>query len=255
MRRSYLFALTGAVVLVTALVLVLDSGPVETTEVAPVPDRPAAPPTTFAIVLAAEVPGGEELAEAEEALTEEATAASTTTTSPTTTTIAPTKKSSSGSNSGSSGSTGSGGSSDSESASAPTTTTTTTQPESPPVTITAEFRSDYEADFRSRINSVRSSNGLAGLRSNGSLNSRARDWAKSMADSNKLKHSSLGNLVPPWSGAGENVGKGGSVSSIFNSLTGSSGHLANMLGNYTDVGVGVWVDNNGTLWTVHVFVR
>jgi len=254
MRRSYLFALTGAVVLVTALVLVLDSGPVETTEVAPVPDRPAAPPTTFAIVLAAEVPGGEELAEAEEALTEEATAPSTTTTSPTTTTIAPTKKSSSGSNSGSSGSTGSGGSSDSESASAPTTTTTT-QPESPPVTITAEFRSDYEADFRSRINSVRSSNGLAGLSSNGSLNSRARDWAKSMADSNKLAHSSLGNLVPPWSGAGENVGKGGSVSSIFNSLTGSSGHLANMLGNYTDVGVGVWVDDNGTLWTVHVFVR
>ena len=250
MRRSYLFALTGAVVLLTALVLVLDSGPVETTEVAPVPDRPAAPPTTFAIVLAAEVPGGEELAEAEEALTEEATAPSTTTTSPTTTTIAPTKKSS---DSGSTGSGGSGGSGDSESASAPTTTTT--QPESPPVTITAEFRSDYEADFRSRINSVRSSNGLAGLSSNGSLNSRARDWAKSMADSNKLMHSSLGNLVPPWSGAGENVGKGGSVSSIFNSLTGSSGHLANMLANYTDVGVGVWVDNNGTLWTVHVFVR
>ena len=76
-----------------------------------------------------------------------------------------------------------------------------------------------------------------------------------MAESKQLKHSNIGNLVPPWSGAGENVGKGGSVGSIFNSLAGSGGHKANMLGDYTDVGVGVWVDTNGTLWTVHVFAR
>ena len=250
MRRSYLFALTGAVVLVAALVLVFDSGPVETAEVVPAPNLPMETPTTFAVVLAAEAPGGEELAEAEEALTEQAIATTTTTTAPTTTTtLAIVKKSSSGSGSGGSGSGGSG------SGSSGSATTSTTQPETPPVTIKAEFRSDYEADFRGRINSLRSSNGLGGLSSNGSLNSRARDWAKSMADSNKLKHSNIGNLVPPWSGAGENVGKGGSVGSIFNSLAGSSAHKANMLGDYTDVGIGVWVDTNGTLWTVHVFTR
>ena len=250
MRRSYLFALTGAVVLVAALVLVFDSGPVETAEVVPAPNLPMETPTTFAVVLAAEAPGGEELAEAEEALTEQAIASTTTTTAPTTTTtLAIVKKSSSGSESGGSVS-GSSGSGSSGSA-----TTSTTQPETPPVTIKAEFRSDYEADFRGRINSLRSSNGLGGLSSNGSLNSRARDWAKSMADSNKLKHSNIGNLVPPWSWAGENVGKGGSVGSIFNSLAGSSAHKANMLGDYTDVGIGVWVDTNGTLWTVHVFTR
>lgn len=250
MRRSYLFALTGAVVLVAALVLVFDSGPVETAEVVPAPNLPMETPTTFAVVLAAEAPGGEELAEAEEALTEQAIATTTTTTAPTTTTtLAIVKKSSSGSESGGSVS-GSSGSGSSGSA-----TTSTTQPETPPVTIKAEFRSDYEADFRGRINSLRSSNGLGGLSSNGSLNSRARDWAKSMADSNKLKHSNIGNLVPPWSGAGENVGKGGSVGSIFNSLAGSSAHKANMLGDYTDVGIGVWVDTNGTLRTVHVFTR
>lgn len=244
MRRSYLFALTGAVVLVTALVLVLDSGPVETIEVASAQPHLIEPPATYAVVLGAEVPSAEELAETEEALREVAAAPSTTTTPiATTTTVAPTKKGSSGSKSDSGGS----GSSGSES----NPTTTTTDP--PPVTIKAEFRADYEADFRSRINSLRSSNGLPALSSNGSLNSRARDWAKSMADSNKLKHSNIGNLVPPWSGAGENVGKGGSVSSIFNSLTGSSAHKANMVGNYTDMGVGVWVDINGTLWTVHVF--
>ena len=246
MRRSYLFALTGAVVLLAALVLVFDSGPVETVEVVPAPNLPTEPPTTFAVVLAAETPGGEELAEAEQSLTDEAMAPTTTIRPSTTTTLAPVKKGSSGTSTGSGGS----GSSGSD-----TTSTSTTQPETPPVTIKAEFRSDYEADFRSRINSLRSSNGLSALSSNGSLNARARDWAKSMADSNSLKHSNIGNLVPPWSGAGENVGKGGSVGSIFNSLAGSSGHLANMLGDYTDVGVGVWVDSNGTLWAVHVFTR
>ena len=248
MHRFHLFALTGAVVLTAALVLVLDSGPVETAEVAPAPNLPTEPPTTFAVVLAAETSGGNELAEFEQALTE---AANTTSTSTTTTTIAPIEKSSSSSGTGGSGNSGSGsGSSGSGSGSTPTT-----QPNSPPTTIKAEFRSDYEADFRSRINSLRSSNGLAGLSSNGALNSRARDWAKSMADSNQLKHSNIGNLVPPWLGASENVGKGGSVGSIFNSLAGSSSHVANMLGNYTDFGVGVWVDANGTLWTVHVFAR
>jgi uncharacterized protein YkwD len=246
MRRSYLFALTGAVLLLAALALVFDSGPVETAEVVPAPVLPTEPPTTFAVVLAAEIPGGKELAEAEQALTEEAIATTTTTSPATTTTQVAAKKSSSGSSSGS-GSSGSGGSG--------STTTSTTQPETPPVTINAEFRSDYESDFRSRINSLRSANGLGGLSSNGSLNTRARDWAKSMADSNSLKHSNIGNLVPPWSGAGENVGKGGSVGSIFNSLAGSSGHLANMLGDYTDFGVGVWVDTNGTLWAVQVFTR
>ncbi|MCH8972172.1 MAG: hypothetical protein IH918_08850 [Acidobacteria bacterium] len=62
-------------------------------------------------------------------------------------------------------------------------------------------------------------------------------------------------MVPPWSAAAENVGKGGTVSSIFGLLKGSGGHLANMVGNYTDVGIGVWRDSSGTLWTVHVFTR
>ena len=239
MRRSHLFALTGAVALTAALVFVLDSEPVETAEVAPAPSLAAEPPTTFAVVLAAETPGGEELAEAEESLTEMAITPSTTTSTSTTSTtvVAPKESSSSGSGSGD----GSGSS------------PTTTQAESPPAAAKAEFRSDYEADFRSRINSLRSSNGLSGLSSNGSLDARARDWAKSMADSNKLQHSNIGSLVPPWAAAGENVGKGGSVGSIFNSLAGSGGHKANMMGNFTSFGVGVWVDSNGTLWTVHVF--
>jgi uncharacterized protein YkwD len=35
----------------------------------------------------------------------------------------------------------------------------------------------------------------------------------------------------------------------------SSGHNTNMLGEYTHMGIGVWIDGNGTVWTAHVFTR
>jgi uncharacterized protein YkwD len=74
-----------------------------------------------------------------------------------------------------------------------------------------------------------------------------------MAAAGGLSHSNISSLVPPWSAAGENVGMGGSVGSIFNSLAGSGGHLQNMLGDFTHMGVGVWVDESGVVWTAHVF--
>ena len=126
---------------------------------------------------------------------------------------------------------------------------------SPPSTIKAEYRPDYESEFRSLINSYRSANGLAGLSSNGDLNGRARWWAKAMAQEYGLSHSNLSSLVPPWSGAAENVGRGGSASGIFSMLKDSTGHRANMLGDYTHFGIGVWIDSNGTLWTALVFTR
>ena len=76
-----------------------------------------------------------------------------------------------------------------------------------------------------------------------------------MAQEYGLAHSNLNSLVPPWSGAAENVGRGGSPSGIFGMLKGSPGHRANMLGDYTHVGIGVWMDSNGTIWTAHVFAR
>jgi len=94
---------------------------------------------------------------------------------------------------------------------------------------------------------------LGGLTRNGALDSEARAWSKRMATRGDLSHSDLGRFLPPWSAAGENVGTGGSVSGLFNALVGSSGHRANMLGGYTHFGIGVWVDESGTLWTTHIF--
>ena len=235
MRRSHIYALSAALLLTTVLLFVVGGEP--TPEPEPVTTSPAlagegeSTTTTMDLDFSDEATKSLVLSEIEVALTQEAANRSTTTT--VTTTTAPVE----------------------ESSTSTPKTTSTTQPPSPTTTGQGEFRSDYESDFHGRINSLRGSNGLAALARNGSLDARARDWAKTMAESGSLKHSNIGSLVPPWSAAAENVGKGGSVSSIFGLLKGSSGHLANMLGNYTDVGIGVWRDSSGTIWTVHVFTR
>lgn len=136
---------------------------------------------------------------------------------------------------------------------APTTTTTTTTPPAP----TGGFNPGFEADFYSRINSLRSGNGLAALSRNGELDSYARSWAKYMAVNKVFAHSNYPTQLVNggWSSAGESVGKGGSVSSIFDALKSSSGHRGIMLGSFTHVGVGAWVDADGTIWTAHLFAQ
>jgi uncharacterized protein YkwD len=146
---------------------------------------------------------------------------------------------------------------------APTTTSTAaaeqpteTQPEAtapPKPKVEGGFNSGYESEFAARIDGLRSSQGLAGLSRDGSLDAEARAWAKRMAERGDLSHSDIGRFLPPWSAAAENVGMGGSVASLFDALSASAGHRSNMLGGYTHVGIGVWVDGSGTIWTTHVF--
>lgn len=146
----------------------------------------------------------------------------------------------------------------SESSAPPTTSPPTTAPPttSPPTTAAqGGFDAGAESDFASRINSLRSSNGLGSLQRNGSLDSYARNWAKSMGQNGSLSHSNIGSLLGPWGAVGENVGVGGSVSVVFDALVGSSGHRENMVGDWTHMGIGVWRDAQGALWTSHVFAR
>jgi len=134
-------------------------------------------------------------------------------------------------------------------------TTTTVPPPPPPPEVQDGPNAEFEAQFASSINSNRSGNGLGPLTRDGSLDARARSWSEQLASAGGLSHSNLGSLLPPWAAAAENVGTGGSVSGIFDALAGSSGHQANMLGDYTHYGVGVWVDSSGNIWTTHVFTR
>lgn len=133
----------------------------------------------------------------------------------------------------------------------PAATTTSTSPPPPD----GDNRDDLAGQFVTLINELRTANGLASLDGSGSLNAEARAWAQVMGEAGELSHSSLGRLLPPWSAAAENVATGGTVGSVFSSLEASSGHLSNMLGDYTHVGSGVWVDTAGRLWTVQLFAR
>jgi uncharacterized protein YkwD len=182
------------------------------------------------------------LPEAEVELTEEALAkATTTTTAPSTTTTAPADTSTTEAPK------------PSRSAAPPASTSTTSAPQPPPPTVKGGFSSDAESAFRSDINSYRASQGLSKLARDGSLDSYARSWAKRMAEKGGISHSNISSLLSPWTSVGENVGVGGSVGSIFDALVASSGHRANMLGGFTHLGVGVWKDSSGVLWTAHVF--
>ena len=137
----------------------------------------------------------------------------------------------------------------------PASSTTTLAPVTTTAPPSGGFNPGHESSFASLINSHRTANGLTALSRDSGLDAEARAWSQQMAASGVLSHSNLGRFLPPWSSVGENVAFGGSVSSIFGGLSASSGHNANMLGGFTHLGVGVWVDSSGTLWTTHVFTK
>ncbi len=111
-------------------------------------------------------------------------------------------------------------------------------------------------DIAARTNSVRAGRGVAALAREGSLDSAAAAWARELATSGVLRHSSLPQqlLGKPWSTLGENVGFGASSATIHDALVNSSGHLGNIVNpSFTRIGVGAATDVNGRLWVVEVF--
>lgn len=115
-----------------------------------------------------------------------------------------------------------------------------------------------EGTLVSNINSARSSNGLPPLESHSTLISYSRQHSEEMLASNSIYHSSSGqltSLVSGWTRIGENVGRGPSASAIFSAFMGSSGHRANILGDFTHMGVGTAEDPDGVLYVTIVFVK
>jgi uncharacterized protein YkwD len=164
----------------------------------------------------------------------------------------------------------------------PTTTSTTTTTEAPPVEppVTTPARtvrpaavsaapeapapapvappvdSAGAANLTALTNDVRASAGLAPLGRDGSLDALAIDWARELASSGRLRHSSIPRSIvgKPWTSAGENVGFGPSVNTVHSALVASAGHYANIVGaTYTRIGVGVATDSSGQVWVVEVF--
>lgn len=253
MSRAPLYALTAAISLTVAIVMTVDRAPeLKMAAVVPAPPVQDGPPST-GHVLAGAVEASA-LSETEMQLSEEAA-----TRSPTTTSVPESPDTDSPVVAAEPAESNPAPATTSTTAANTTTTTTTATPTTtaPPEEAepTGQFDAAAEAEFASLINSFRSSNGKASLSRNGSLDAHAREWAKYMADKGSLGHSNLNSLMPPWTSVAENVGTGDSVSGIFGLLKGSSSHASTMLGDFTHVGIGVWREADGTLWTSHVFAR
>jgi uncharacterized protein YkwD len=106
-----------------------------------------------------------------------------------------------------------------------------------------------------QVNATRAARGRAALRMNLKLTQKAQKWSHYLASIGRLAHSNLRSGVPSnWRALAENVGYGGSLGEVHQAFLGSSGHRANILGRYNQIGTGVTY-RGGRVYVVHVFMR
>ena len=124
--------------------------------------------------------------------------------------------------------------------------------------VAASADSGTEAEFLAKINASRASAGLAPLAANGSLTSYARTHTAAMMDAGDIFHSSSAQLGAAggtgWDRMGENVGKGQNPSTLHEAFMNSSGHRANILGDYNYVGIGTG-SKDGYLYVTVIFMK
>lgn len=112
-----------------------------------------------------------------------------------------------------------------------------------------------ESQFVSLTNSARSNKGLRSYTVASDLVTVARRHAQRMAASKSIYHNkNLGSEVSGWEAVGENVGMGGSASSIHQAFMNSTAHRANILDpDFTQVGIGTAFDADGVMYVTEVF--
>ncbi|MFQ5967001.1 MAG: CAP domain-containing protein [Acidimicrobiia bacterium] len=121
----------------------------------------------------------------------------------------------------------------------------------PPVSAAAE-----ESGFVSRINSARAGAGLNPLDVYWDLTDDARVHTAEMVEAGEIFHSSnLGSVTSGWFALGENVGVGGDVAGLHEAFMSSSGHRANILGDYNYVGVGTAFSSDSYLYVTVIFMK
>lgn len=118
--------------------------------------------------------------------------------------------------------------------------------------------SGMEAAFVAKINALRASKGLGQLAVYPELVTIARNWSQQMASAGAISHNpNFPNQVSAnWRKLGENVGRGGSVDTLFTAFVNSPLHYENLVDPvYNYIGVGVVVSPDGTVWTAHQFMQ
>lgn len=107
------------------------------------------------------------------------------------------------------------------------------------------------------VNRDRAANGQAPLFRNPQMDAVAAAWANQMAANRSISHNpNFSSKIPAgWTRAGENVAYGQPTgSAVHGAWMNSAGHRANILGDYTDIGI-AFVTVAGTTWSVEVFAK
>ena len=114
------------------------------------------------------------------------------------------------------------------------------------------------AAFEWATNVERAAHGLAPLSVDLTVSVGAQEWSGGMALFNTLIEdvhysAELSATDPRWRSNGENVGWGYSPQQIQSLFMASPAHRANILGSYTHMGIGVFVDGAGRYWVTERF--
>ena len=117
-----------------------------------------------------------------------------------------------------------------------------------------------EATLASLVNGARSSAGLAPLAVSGALSDVARAHSAAMASSGTLAHTgnlagAVGSAAGDWTGLAENVAVADSAAEAHSALMGSGEHRANILGDFTLLGVGAVTGSDGRVWVTETFAK
>jgi uncharacterized protein YkwD len=113
-----------------------------------------------------------------------------------------------------------------------------------------------EQGFAKKINTARRASGKNRLQLDPELSRAARKHTFEMVRKDLLHHTSesaLRRRVTNWSTLGENVGVGGTVTSLHAAFMASPAHKDNILySSFRHVGIGV-VERNGRMWVTVIF--
>jgi len=106
-------------------------------------------------------------------------------------------------------------------------------------------------------NEVRAEAGTTPLVRNSSLDKVAMDWAKQQSDNGAMSHNpNYSTQIPSgWSHAGENVAAGYTYTQVVPAWKASAEHYKNLVGDYTDLGIGEYTGADGRTYWVQEFAK
>lgn len=115
-----------------------------------------------------------------------------------------------------------------------------------------------EHDLLELINDARAATGLSPLMMLGDLVDDARIHTHEMIETGELYHSAtaqISSYATDWSLLGENVGLGPNMLALHRAFMASPSHAENVLGDFTDVGIGTARAPDGTMFVTVVFLQ